>query len=120
MNIILNQSMHDRDASIFHEFSADSLLKISNYCYGNIVNRCSGICCGCFYCTVIKHINTVLRFRNFSCKKSKSSLLQSECDCQFCFITKLHPKLVLHDQRNDPRPCKNHTTSSIVNEVIRG
>ena len=31
INIILNQSMHDRDVSISHEFSANSLLKISNY-----------------------------------------------------------------------------------------
>ena len=52
INIIWNRSMHDRDASIFHEFSQDFLLNISNYYYGNTVNRC--------YCTTIKHINKVL------------------------------------------------------------
>ena len=85
INIILNQSMHDRDTSIFHEFSTDSLLNISNYCYCNIVNRC--------YFTIIKHINKVLSSVISFPKKSRSCLLENECDCQFCFTSKLHPKL---------------------------
>ena len=78
INIISNRSMHDRDASIFHEFSKDFLLNISNYYYGNTVNRC--------YCTIIKHINKVLSSVISFAKKSRSCLLQTECDCQFCFI----------------------------------
>ena len=123
INIILNQSMHDRDVSIFHEFSANSLLKISDYYYGNTVNRCSGICYGCFCCTIIKHINTLLRVCNLVCRKSGSSFLQTECDCQFCFTSTLHPKLVLSDHRNHPIPYKNHTTErllKIYNKYVRG
>ena len=110
INIILDQSMHDWDVSI-HEFSTDSLLKILNYCYGNTVNRCFGISYGCFYCTIIKHINTVLKIHNFLCKKSKSSLLQINMTASSVLLQNFIWK---HDHRNDPRPYKNDTTAGLL------
>ena len=103
INIILKW-VDDKDEPLSLEFSTESLLKISNYCFGNTVNRCSGTWYGCFYCAIIKHVKAVLRFRHFSCKMSKTRSLQTKCDCEFCFSSKLYPKLVLHDHRNDPRP----------------
>ena len=122
VNIILNQSMHDWDASILHEFWTDSLLNKSNYCYGNTAKRCSGICYGSFYCTVIKYINKVLRLRNSFFKISRNSLLQTKYNCQFCCTSKFHPKLVLNNHKNDPRPDKNYTLALLLkmyNKYVR-
>ena len=88
---------------------------ISNYCYGNTVNRC--------YCTIIKHINKVLSSVNSCAKNSGSSLLQTECDCQLRFTSKLFSKLALNDHRNNPRPYKSHTTERLLkihNKYMRG
>ena len=48
---------------------------------------------------------------NLLCNKIR----QTQYDSQFSFSSKLHPKQVLNDHRNDPRPYKNHTTACLLN-----
>ena len=110
INIIWNRSMHDRDASIFHEFSQDFLLNISNYYYGNTVNRC--------YCTTIKHINKVLSSVISFAKKKQKLSSTNQMWLPVLFYSKLHPKLILKDHRNNPRSYKNHITERLFSMTI--